>query len=72
MGSVIDLGGKVGFPDGVRAIMPRVVDFSYLAEGRLNVKADCGSTNASGTACTAWRLRYGASLWKLPAMSPRP
>jgi hypothetical protein len=28
-------------------IMPRVGEFGYLAEGRLNVKTDCGSTNAN-------------------------
>jgi hypothetical protein len=28
-------------------IMPRTADFSHLAEGRLNVKMDCGSTNAN-------------------------
>jgi hypothetical protein len=30
--------------------MPRAGDFSYLAEGRLNAKTDCGSTNTNGIA----------------------
>ena len=33
----MDLGGKLGFPGDVLMIMPRVGEFGYLAEGRLNV-----------------------------------